>query len=193
MANYFPFSSFPSMALLISLFALASLLASPTLSTSNDNTLETTGFKATLSHVDHGKSLTKTELLLRSIQRGEIRQAVTAQPPLQSRSRSRSPSNNIIASLSGAGNHGEYSMNLTIGNPPINHTVYIDTDTDLIWIKQCDKTFSSLSALSCSDNQCKQVGSCSKKRACHYKYQYSATDSVQVDLATANFTFGKNV
>ncbi|KAL3623831.1 hypothetical protein CASFOL_032647 [Castilleja foliolosa] len=180
------FFSFPSMALLISLFALASLLASPTLSTSTDDTLETIGFKATLNHLDHGKSLTKTELLQRGMQRREIRQAVMQQlaaaPP--------SPTRSIKASTSGY--NGEFYMNLTIGTPPRNYTLLIDTDTDLLWIKQCDKTSTSYSTLPCSSDLCKNVGYCTKKGTCQYKYQYSSNNKVLVDLATETFTFGEN-
>ncbi|KAL3623830.1 hypothetical protein CASFOL_032646 [Castilleja foliolosa] len=182
--------SFLSMALLISLFALASLLASPTLSTSTDNTLETTGFKAALSHVDHGKRLTKNELLRRGIQRGEMRQAVMAQ--LGARSASRSPSrsrspSNIRAPTSGS--DGEFYMNFTVGTPKRNHSVYVDTDTDLIWISECDSPSSSYSKLSCSSDLCKRAGSCGKNGVCRYTYQLTNNT---IDLATETFTLGKN-
>ncbi|KAI3451584.1 hypothetical protein Pfo_008249 [Paulownia fortunei] len=160
--------SLSSMALIL-LLALASLLVSPTISTSRHTLHHSnakTGFQVTLKQLDSGGNFTKSELLQRAIKRGRKRMERLHAMALAG-------SDVSIEAPIHAG-VGEFLMDLSIGTPPLSYSAILDTGSDLTWT-QCQHCFkqptpifdpknsSSYSTLPCSSNLCKALpmSSCS--------------------------------
>ncbi|KAL3625465.1 hypothetical protein CASFOL_030919 [Castilleja foliolosa] len=88
---------------------------------------------------------------------------------------------------------GEFLVNLGFGTRPFVQPLFIDTDSDLMFIDQCKIVSLSYAKLNCSSQLCKTVVGSSCNTAvdfCQYKYQYS---KAKVDLSTETITFDGNV
>ncbi|KAL3630538.1 hypothetical protein CASFOL_023522 [Castilleja foliolosa] len=192
------------MALLILFVAFVAPLIPPTIPTSmhahyhNQSSTTENGFQSTLTPVDHGKSLTKTELLYHMVKRGKkrvqwLKSKITDGPAIPFQEAS-----------------GEYLMSFSIGSPtksPV--TAIMDTGSDLIWTqcKLCNpcinqstpifdpKNSHSYSKLNCLTKLCKALPSnCDRNNYCNYRYGYGGNMSTtRGSLATDTFTFGEKV
>ncbi|KAH7834207.1 hypothetical protein Vadar_013772 [Vaccinium darrowii] len=101
------------------------------------------GFRIPLTHVDHGRKLTKSQRVQRSIQRGKHRLETfyLMATTVPGSNTTTVPGGNIQAPVC-AGN-GEYLMELTIGSSAVPVSVIMDTGSDLIWTqcKPCTQCF----------------------------------------------------
>ncbi|GAB2218560.1 hypothetical protein Drorol1_Dr00001787 [Drosera rotundifolia] len=155
-----------------------------------------TGFGITIHHRDAGKNLTRSELLKRAIQRGELRlqrlKAVTT--------------NSFGAETPVDYGNGEYVMTLSVGRPAKTYTAIVDTGSDLIWTqcKPCQNCFTqptpifdptksaTYKTLNCKNQLCKALPKykCSSRNDCSYFYQYGDGSFTIGDLSSETFTFG---
>ncbi|KAL7208763.1 hypothetical protein ACSBR1_030487 [Camellia fascicularis] len=187
-------SSAPSLLLLL---LLTSLLTIPSSSTTSRQSLNLspiqTGFRISLTHVDHGRNFTKLQLVQRSIHRGKLRlerfNAMASSPP------------SIQAPLH-VGN-GEFLMKMSIGTPPVPYSAVMDTGSDLIWTqcKPCRKCFdqptpvfdpaksSTFSNLSCTSDLCMDMNVFKCDNGCSYMYTYGDQSATQGFMATDTLTF----
>ncbi|PHT95937.1 hypothetical protein T459_03819 [Capsicum annuum] len=108
---------------------------------------------------------------------------------------------------------GEYLMKISIGTPPVDAFVILDTGSDLTWI-QCEpcvecfkqlrpifnpKNSSSYKTISCNTKLCQQVWSPTpcNNNTCNYKVTYADGSATLGDLSVETFRFsstsGKHV
>ncbi|KAL3630539.1 hypothetical protein CASFOL_023523 [Castilleja foliolosa] len=197
------FSPTPIALLILFVVAFVAPIIPPTISTSmhahyhNQSSTTENGFQSTLTPVDHGKSLTKTELLYHMVKRGKKRMQwleskITNGPAIAFQEVT-----------------GEYLINFIIGTPTQSPlTAIMDTGSDLIWTqcKSCNpcinestptfdpKNSNSYSKLNCSTKLCKALPSnCDNNNYCNYRYGYVDNSSTGGALATETFTFGGKV
>ncbi|KAH7833857.1 hypothetical protein Vadar_010486 [Vaccinium darrowii] len=164
------------------------------------------GFRIPLTHVDHGRKLTKSQRVQGWIQRGKYRlEAFNLMATNDPGSNTTSvPGINIQAPVC-AGN-GEYIMELTIGSPAVPVSVIMDTGSDLIWTQcmpctQCfqqptpifnpaqSSTFQIIPHTSAMcDCENKYVFNCNN--GCNDSYVYGGQSSTQGYMAEDTFIFG---
>ncbi|XP_073156722.1 aspartic proteinase nepenthesin-1-like [Henckelia pumila] len=189
------------------LILAATLLVSPTLSTSRHASLQhphaiEAGFRVPLRRVDSGNTFTKFELLRRAMSREKQRikqlqaMAVSASDYHQA---------NDFESPIHAGD-GEFLMKLSIGTPPVSFSAILDTGSDLVWTQcqPCKRCFpqttpifdpeksSSFTHLPCSSILCSALqpsSSCDDGKSCQYTYLYGDFSSTEGVMGLETFTF----
>ncbi|CAN4075825.1 unnamed protein product [Withania somnifera] len=99
----------------------------------------------------------------------------------------------------------EYLMKISIGTPPVESLVIVDTGSDLTWI-QCEpcvdcykqlppifnpKNSSSYKTVACNNKLCQEVWSfsCKNNNTCNYEVMYLDQSHTIGDLSSETFTF----
>lgn len=155
------------------------------------------GFRIGLTRVDHGRNLTKFQLVERSVRRGKLRLERLAELATPT-----GPGKGIRAPVFSG--DGEFLMNFTVGSPAVPVSAIMDTGSDLIWTQcmPCTKCFdqptpvfdpvksSSLRNISCTSELCEDPTVFKCDHGCKYLYIYGDESSTRGYMAKDTFIFG---
>ncbi|KAG8063600.1 hypothetical protein GUJ93_ZPchr0003g17187 [Zizania palustris] len=158
-----------------------------------------------LTHVDAGRGLTGRERLHRMTQRSAAR----AMQLLSARSGDRSASAPVNPGAYGSiFPYTEYLVHLSVGTPPQEVQLTLDTGSDLVWT-QCQpcpasdcfhqtlplfdsSASSSFASLPCSSTACENpcANDNQDNLSCNYRYSYGDGSVAEGEIGNDTFTFG---
>lgn len=156
------------------------------------------GFRVGLSRADALRNLSNLEIAQRAYPRDMSR--------LSLMSRRAGPTFSTLAggdfrSSVQTDHNGDYSMNFSIGTPPVQLEATMDTGSDLIWAhcspssNQTAPRFvpaqsSSFSNISCDSPLCSALQNHKCSATCDYVYAYGDASQTEGYMASDTFTFG---